>query len=429
MSTCTRAAARLIIALLLIAVGPAAAYAVPQSSGPDISELAPLDRELLHKALDLVDGGMGEAAMVDLDALAKKYPKNYIVQYERLFALYSLGRYDEVTKAHKQLLKFKDATEQAYQMIGNAYDLTGDRKKAAEIYKEGLKKFPGSGRLYLELGNLSNLDKEYNDALECYNKGIVAEPEFASNYYQAALLYFSSEKGKAWGLVYAETEILLAPSNSSRHQHMAARMVDCLRKSISVQYGDTPTLSVKLVPERVINMNPDTHMMYIGFPGLYEGLLGQPLFRMFMAKEPFTASLPQLMELRRGAVEAYCSVTGNIYGNSMYLLEFQKKVIDAGHWEAYNYYILGPAYDDDVFDTWYDAHEDEFDAFIEWYNADPFSLGDGRSVDPSQIYTHYRPVDMMEGLTIQAELMIDTKKLSGDTDDDADDTGDDEEND
>lgn len=409
MATFYRTGLSQLVALLLALLSASGMSAKTSSGG--IDELSETDRQLLHNAVELVDGGMSESAMEDFDILANKYPKNYIVRYERAYALYTLRRYDDVIKEQKFLLKSKEANELTYQLVGNAYDMTGERKKAAGIYSDGLKKFPDSGPLHLELGNLCFLDHEYFKAIDYYNKGIVVAPNFASNYYQAATLYFMLDDWKVWGLVYAETEILLAPSNEGRHRHMASLIVDCFRESISLDYGDNPTLSVSLVPERALNFNTDTNIVYLGFPGVYEGALDQPLFKMFMDKEPFTGSLPQLIELRRGAVEAYYSATDNIYGSSMYLLEFQKKVIDAGHWEAYNYYILGPGYDDDVFGDWYEAHEEEFDAFVEWYNAAPFRLGDGRSVDPRQIYDHYRPVDLMQAMTIQAGLLIDTKMV------------------
>ncbi|MBD5213394.1 MAG: hypothetical protein HDS75_01050 [Bacteroidales bacterium] len=404
MTTCNR----ILIVVLLIMTSSLAGFAT-SSEDNSLSRLSDTDRQLLNNAIELVDGGMAESALTDFDRLAKKYPKNYLIQYERLFALYSLHRYDEVIKAQKQILKHKDVEEIAYQLVGNSYDFTGERKKAAEIYNEGLKHFPKSGKLYLELGNLSNLDKDYNKALEYYNKGIIVDPNFASNYFQASMLYLASEMGRPWGLVYAESEILLAPSNNNRHAVMAGKIVDCLRDAITINLdGDSTRVSVKLVPTRNITIDEKTKTTYLAFPGVYEGIISQPLLKMYLEKRPFTASLPQLIELRRGALEAYYSLTDNLYGNGMYLFEFQKKIIDAGHWEAYNYFLFEPVFTEE-FDEWYAAHEEEMETFIDWYNQAPYTLGDGRSVDPSQIYSSYRPLELMEATMIHASLLIDTK--------------------
>ena len=127
---------------------------------------------------------------------------------------------------------------------------------------------------------------------------------------------------------------------------------------------------------------------------------------MVVDNAPFTGSLSQLIELRRGLVESYFSVTDDLFGNSMYLLEFQKKIIDAGHWEAYNYYLFCQCFPDE-FEAWYSADSAPLDAFIAWFNNEPFSLGNGRSVDLMQIYDNYRPLDMTQALLIQASLLTD----------------------
>ena len=391
-----------IFGLFMLSVSLAAfAQAAPED---EFKSLSPEDQELLSKVVKLVDEGLSEAVIPDFDLLAKKYPKNYLVQYERAYNLYMLGRYDEVLKLKKFLLNHKFSTERTYQLIGNSYDNSGDSKKAVKVYEEGLKRFPHSGSLYLELGAVSLSQKDYDKALEYYNRGILAQPDFASNYYRAAMLYLASERGKVWGLVYAETAVLLAPSNDERHEVMAASIVDCLKESVRMSFGDKDSLSVKLTPNRNIQIDEKTKDVYLDFPGIYEAAIELPLNKMFMEKVLFTGSLSQLIEVRRGLVENYFSVTDNLYGSSMYLLEFQKKIIDAGHWDAYNYFLFMPCFPEE-FEAWYSADNAPLDSFIDWYNNAPFILGDGRSVNPMQIFDHYRPVDMMESLTLQYKLL------------------------
>lgn len=377
----------------------------------DYTDLSPEDQELLTKAMGLVDEGLSEAVIPDFDLLAKKYPKNYLVQYERAYNLYMLGRYDEVIKYRKLLLNHKFTGERAYLLIGNSYDNTGDSNNAVKIYKDGLKRFPHSGSLYLELGTVCMSKNDYEKALEYYNLGIVAEPNFASNYYRAAMIYLSSESGKVWGLVYAESAVLLAPSNEERHEVMATAIVDCLKESIKMSFDDKATLSVKLIPGRDMKIEEKSKKVYLGFPGIYEGALGQPLLKLLAEKVPFTGSLSQLIEVRKGLVEHYFSVTDDLYGNSMYLLEFLKKIIDEGHWEAYNYFIFLPCFPD-AFKAWYSANSAALDAFVNWYNKAPYKLGDGRSVDPMQIYNNYRPLDLPQALQIQAALLTDKKDIT-----------------
>lgn len=259
----------------------------------------------------------------------------------------------------------------------------------------------------MEVGTLYLLDGDYDKALEYYNKGIVAQPNFASNYFRAANLYLSSTNFKVWGLIYAESAILLAPSDESRHKQLADGIVNCLKESISMTFGDKAVLSVNLVPGRGMSVDEKSKVVYLSFPGVYEGAIVQPLNKMFMEKNQFTGSISQLIEVRKGLVEAYFTITDNLYGSSMYLLEFQKKIIDAGHWDAYNYFLFMQCYPEE-FKEWYSANSEIFDEFLQWYNNDPYKLGEGRSVNQLQIFDSYRQLDMFESLRVQAKLLMDS---------------------
>lgn len=395
---------RFIFGLFFICFG-ALGFAMP-AGGSKSNDLTPDDQKALINLIQSMDAGLNEAILQDFDVLAKKYPDNYYVQYERAYNLYMLGRYKDVIKLKKKLLDNKDTSKAAYQLIGNAYDDSGDSKEAIKVYLDGIMRFPHSGSLYSELGMVYNRKAEYSEALEFYNRGILVDPDFATNYYRAANLCLMSENAKVWGLVYAETEILLAPSNEARHKEMAEKIVDCYKESISIkEENDSMTgLSVNLTPGREISIDTAKQVVYLGFPGIYEGAVGKSLWKFLHEKTPFTGSLSQLIEIRKGLVKNYFAITDNLYGNSMYLLEFQKKVIDAGHWDAYNYFLFLQCFPEE-FVQWYEVNSDKFDEFVDWYNNDPFTLGDGRSVNPMQIFNNYRQIDFSEALEIQYKLL------------------------
>lgn len=245
--------------------------------------------------------------------------------------------------------------------------------------------------LYLELGVLALSDSDYNTAIEYFTKGIDAQPNFASNYYIAAYIYLSTRKHKVWGLVYAEAEILLAPQNKERTKYMANMMLECLQKSITSEgEGQERSIDVKLVPTREITASNDHDAVLLAFPGVYEGAITNPITKLLAQKAQLTFDIPQLAFIRKGLVETYFSVTDNLYGSSMYLLEYQRQIIDAGHWEAYNYFIFGSCYPDE-YKQWSAAHGDKLSAFFRWYNEHPFRLGDGRSVSATKYTGHTDP--------------------------------------
>ena len=90
-----------------------------------------------------------------------------------------------------------------YQLLGNAYDMAGDRKRAVKTYEKGLRENPDAGRLYLELGNIAYAERQYDRALACYRRGATVDPAHPSNYRSLALLYAISTE-PVWTLVWGE---------------------------------------------------------------------------------------------------------------------------------------------------------------------------------------------------------------------------------
>jgi len=368
-------------------------------------ELSSSALERLRSAIGLVDQGLAEAAMTDFDALAKEYPDNYIVQYERLFALYHLGKYEEVADGAKKLTKHKEASPVVFQMYGNVLDILGKPKEAIKIYEKGLKRFPDAGSLYLEIGNVHVSQHDYDAALASFNKGIDVQPGFSSNYYRAGLLYLCTEDAKVWGLVYAETAILLNPSNEERHADLGMVIHDCFKDNISISSKDGKTdAKITLVPSRNIKLNSKGNAGVVEFPGVYEACALGALTKIAVADKEFYGNIAQIAELRKGIVESYFSAASNYFGNAMYLLPFQKQVIDAGHWEAYNYFIFSKAFSEE-FDEWYDSNSGKFDAFVDWYNNDTFKLDSTHTVGIGSIYRDCERLDTLGALLFQANLL------------------------
>lgn len=392
---------------LLFLIGLIACCEATARNNDKYSGMTEQDFRTLEKAIMLVDGGMPEAALDDFNDLAKRYPDNYLVLYERLYTLYMLGQYSEVAANAMSMLNRPEAQYVAFQLCGNACDLSGDSAEARRIYQLGLERFPNCGSLYLELGNLDWAKERYRAALPYYLQGIQVEPNFASNYFRAAIISFAIDEAKVWGLIYAETEILLAPNNKERHNYMAESIRDCYTESIeSKANGDKWEASVKLVPARNIQFDAEQGTVLVEFPGAYEACAITALTKYFsVPKKEFNGSIADMAELRKGIVEAYMKAADDAFGNAMYLLPFQKRVIDAGHWEAYNYFLLGPSAPEE-FSAWHEENGDKLDSFIEWYNLDDnrFGLGDGKSVGELDIFSDYKRMDLLKAFELQTDI-------------------------
>lgn len=363
----------------------------------DDSQLPDRALRTMDTCMALVHDGQYEAALERFDRLVKEYPESYVVQYERMCALYRLQRYDETVKAAKALIKQKNATGAVYQVYGNALDDAGKKDEAIKIYNEGVKLFPETGILYLELGVINLRENNYVGAITEFEKGIVADPGFASNYYRAAqILFASGGNNKVWALVYGESAALLALTNQNRMKEMAGDIRDLWKESVEV-VGDSVKVSLMKNKEFKISINGDNAQL--AFPNVFEGCASLAVLQNEGMMNPFTASLEQLIALRKGLVENYYKVTDNLFGNSMYLLPYLKSILDAGHWEAYNYFLFGSVFPEEL-NKWIDDNEEKLYAFAAWYNEHPYVLDATHTVSDLQIDRDRRKISFIEAIRI-----------------------------
>lgn len=389
---------QLFITILVAAVSTMTAMA--ETPGGQLPEAA---MKTIQNCIWLIDNDMPQSAMEDLDLLAKEYPDNYVIQYERACALYRLGRYDDVVKISKRLIKHRNVTPIAFHIYGNALDNLGKTDQAINVYSKGLKRFPDAGMLYLELGVVALKQEHYNEAINKFECGIAAAPSFTSNYYRAAEMLLSSD-AKAWGLVYAETSILLALHNTARQAEMAGGIRDTWLAALTFEESnDSVKAKVSLIPSRNISMSEDGQNTYLDFQGILEGCANISAQKSIETLRPFTGSISQLASLRQGIAETYADITGNLYGNSMYLLKYQQQIIEAGYWEAYNYFLFSATCPDE-FAQWHEANQNKLAEFAQWIRANPLPLDNNHTVSRFRVFRHYRQLSLMEALTIYARL-------------------------
>ena len=126
--------------------------------------------ELKNKAVKLMDNGNIEESLQLLNQAKELDPENIIIPYEIAFAYQLSKNYEKSIETAKPLLKHPYVFDQVYQIIGNSYDLQGDRVKAIKYYDKGLKKFPNSGLLYLEKGVVLAGQEKWFEALEIWER-------------------------------------------------------------------------------------------------------------------------------------------------------------------------------------------------------------------------------------------------------------------
>lgn len=316
-------------------------------------------RRMLRDAIRAMDGGDPDRAMLILDSAKKLDPTDFVYDYEKGYAAYLKKNYKQSIKFFETALAFPDANDQCYQMLGNALDLDGKPEKAMEAYQNGIKRFPTSGGLHVELGVMSLANKKYDEAIGWWEKGIAANPTYPGNYYRLTKL-FALTKDPIWAFFYGEIFLNLEPT-TQRSEDISKTIYDAYKINITVP-SDT-SLKVDFTNDNlVLNNATDIKNFKMPFRMMYVMDFIVSISLNFITEKQI--SLSSLVSARTAFIERWYKEKRNKdYPNIV--LEHQKKVADAGHAEAYHYWVLSSG-DDKAFSEWYKKNEEKFKAFAKW---------------------------------------------------------------
>ncbi len=320
-----------------------------------------------NQAIKLEDDGEYEKAIKLFEEAQKLDPDKIDYPYEIAYSYMQLKEYKKAINIGEKLTKHKDVEDMNYELLGNAYDYLGKEDKAIEIYEEGLKKFPNSGRLYLEMGVMQMIKKDYNKALAYYEKGIEVAPQFSSNYYWAAKIYCSSTE-EVWGMIYGELFINIE-RNTKRTVEISKLLYDTYKSEI--KFTSDTSFSVSFSKNASISIDDlkDSSMFLLPFGiGIYE-----PTLMMSTINEK-SIDINSLDRIRKNFVETYFK-NGNDKKYPNILFDYQNKILKAGNLEAYNHWILMKG-DEDDFTKWQSDNKDKWDNFVKWFTDNKIQIDD-----------------------------------------------------
>ncbi|MEO6683640.1 MAG: tetratricopeptide repeat protein [Ginsengibacter sp.] len=280
----------------------------------------------------------------------KMEPNNLALAKDLAFNYYLQNEHDKATKVLSPFFDRNTADDQAYQIGGLIYKVTGNFKEADKLFKKGLKSFPQSGPLYNDYGELLWMQQDFS-AIKIWEKGIQEDPAFGTNYYNAAKYYYLS-KDKIWSIIYGEI-FLNVESFTAR----SAEMKNILLESYKKLFADADLLAdTKDKNEFEIaflsTMNKQNSIVHRGI-GVESLTMIRTRFILdwntnYRKKFPF------------------------------YLFEVQNKFLAEGMFPAYNQWLFGSVQNLSAYQNWVNLNKEENNAFTSFQKANFFRMPPGQ---------------------------------------------------
>lgn len=314
-------------------------------SGQDVPTMHETAKNFLRQ-------GDYENAIVVLNRALQLSPDGLELQKDLLFAYYLKRDFAKALETGKPIVERKDADVQSYQMFGLVYKAIADDKEADKLYKKGIKKFPKAGILYSEYGDLLAA-KNIEEATKLWEKGIEMEPNHSSNYYYVAKQY--AENGEIlWSLLYAEI-FLNMESLTPRATELKNLLLEQYKKFFAAT-NVSETFNAKKSND---------------FTKAVADMLNQQRTQTGAGINPESLTVMRT----RFILDWYEKYPGNF---PFRLFEHQRQLLQEGLFEAYNFWLFGPASNIRTYQTWQKFHQEELDEYLAFARSKIFKIPDGQ---------------------------------------------------
>lgn len=323
---------------------------------------------LQRQAIELMDNGDPDQGIVLLRQALTLDPDYWPLTYEMAYAYMVKRDYQKAIKLAKTLYKYEDCNDLVYLLVGNCYDYLKNPKKALKVYAQGLKRFPDSGALYLEQGVVLGMQGHYDEAVSSFEKGISVAPMFPSNYYRAAQFYAYSTS-KVWSQIYGEIMMNLLPSGD-RNKEMSELLFRNYKAGIVFS---ADSVAVDFYENRPIAITIDM---------LMAGDVREPYGAVYEAAMQAAAGGERSVDLEsmnrirsRWIDESLKKLDEGVNTIVVPFLEYLRSVRDAGHLEAYNYWVLREG-NKTAFGLWVNDNRQKFNDFMKWFEHNRLKIAD-----------------------------------------------------
>jgi tetratricopeptide (TPR) repeat protein len=305
---------------------------------------------LQETAKTLVQKGDFDNAVVILERAKQQEPNNVEILRDLCYANYLKRDFAKAIEAGKELVKKPNADEQAFQLLGLSYKAIASYKECAKLYRTALRKFPNSGVIYNEYAELLAQDKELDEAILQWEKGIEVDPQYSSNYYNAAM-YYGHKNNWIRAAIYGELFLNL--------ESYTAR-TDEVKTQLFIVYRNL------LMPGTM------QHLKDMKTTSAFEKTVLDVLMKA-AANAKGEPSIADLSGLRTTFIKEWMQEDKK-KTYPFRLFDHQQYLLSQDIFEAYNYWLFSPADNSAAYQNWQSAHPKETQGFKEFQQSRVFKI-------------------------------------------------------
>lgn len=323
---------------------------------------------LRSTAKSFMQQGDYENAVLVLSKALQMQPNDLQITKDLMFTYYLKRDFAKALEIGKPLVARQDADVQSFQLLGLTYKAIAEDDEAEKLYKIGLKKFPNEGVLYSEYGELLSA-KKIDAAQKLWGKGVEVDPNYSSNYYFLAK-QFGQNGNSIWSILYAEM-FLNMESFTARSTEMKNLLLDQYKKFFVSGYVPPKPLDKKDLPKKADKKSLQTDKRFVQFTTAVAETLNKQQSQTSLGITPETLTVIRT----RFILDWY-----NTYAATFpfRLFEQQKQLLQEGMFEAYNFWLFGPAANIKTYQTWQQYHKEELNTFLTFIRSKVFKIPEGQ---------------------------------------------------
>lgn len=323
------------------------------------AQSSPESYQLQQEGHKQIQNNNPEQAIILFKQAIRIDPQEVSLRRDLSYAYFLIGDLKEAKNGIKDVLNSSFADEQTFRIAAAIENADGNTRRANRIIKDGLQKFPYSGLLYQQQGVLYQFQKKEKNALDSWQKGIEVDPNFASNYYYAALAYAEKEE-HIWAVIYGEVYLNME-DNPNRGIEIKKQIINSYQELFKQDnLSDLPAFGKD-------NQNSEQN-----FSNVLEFLTLQ---NGGILKRGF--DIEALIMLRTRVLLDWKNNYSINYPSS--LLSYHQRLMKNGYFDTYNQWLFGAYLNSQEYSTWKQMHNKIFANFENWKNKNPLQMA---SFDP-----------------------------------------------